>query len=144
MTRGFAGLLCVVALMMAAACGEDETGTSPSSTAAAATTERFDAVLNPGQSAFYSFQVGSSGGAVMINLASLSPLSRAGALPVTMELGYGVPVGEKCAVENSVQTIPGLASQLTGTLTAGIHCANLADVGNLTEPVNFVIRITHP
>jgi hypothetical protein len=126
-----------------AACGNNSTDTSPSATTPTTSTERFDAILVQRASAFYSFQVNSSG-SVSINLASLSSLTRPGALSAVMEIGYGVPVGEGCNVQNSIQTMPGLTSQLTGTLPGGIYCANIADIGNLTEPVNFTIRITHP
>ena len=140
---------CVVILsaigLLTGACGQNETGTSPSETStSSANTQRFDAILNPRASAFFSFQVGGNGGAVSINLASLSPIYRPGALPIAVDIGYGVPVGEGCELRKSVQTAPGLTSQLTDSLTIGIYCASITDLGNLTEPVNFSMRITHP
>jgi hypothetical protein len=119
-------------------------GTSTSSTATTATTERFDAIIEPGGSAFYSFQISSTGGPIAINLASMSPLDRPGLLPVVMDIGYGAPAGEACIVTRSVRAAPGLTAQLTDTLTSGIYCARIADVGNLKEPANYSIRITHP
>jgi hypothetical protein len=141
--RWSAALVCSFALV-ATGCGNNASGTSPSSTTSAASTERFDAIVNPGAAAFYSFQVTGNGGSVAINLASLSALARPGVLPIVMELGYGVPVGEGCSVRKSVETGPGLTAQLTDTIMAGIYCANIADIGNLREPANFSIRITHP
>ena len=140
--RVFAALLCAVPVT-AAACGNGSTATAPSSTTPTIKTERFDAILLPRTSAFFSFQVGGTG-SVSINLASLSALARPGAVPAVMEIGYGVPAGEGCSIQNSVQTTPGLTSQLTGTLAAGIYCANIADIGNLIDSVNFSMRITHP
>ena len=130
--------------LLTAACGGSDTATSPSTTTTTTSgaTERFDAILEPGASAFYSFT--SSAGTVSINLASLSPLDRPGLLPVVMEIGYGIPAGEGCDVQMSMQTAPGLTSQFTGTLTAGTYCASLVDVGNLKQPANFSMRITHP
>ena len=133
--------------LLATACGGSGTATSPSTTSSTPSnaTERFDAILEPGASAFYAFTVGTNGGTVSINFASLSPLSRPGLLPTSMEIGYGVPAGEGCDLRKTVQTTPGLTSQLTDTLTTGTYCANIADVGKkLTEPANFTIRITHP
>ena len=131
--------------LLTSACGGSDTATSPSATTTtpSSVTERFDAILGPGASTFYSFTV-STGGTVSINLASLSPLDRPGLLPVTMEIGYGTPAGEACSVQKAMQTVPGLTSQLTDTLTAGTYCANLADIGNLKQAANFSIRITHP
>jgi hypothetical protein len=141
--RWFAALLCALALV-ATGCGNGNTQTSPSSTTTTST-ERFDAILSPGTAAFYSFQISGSGGPVAINLASLSALTRPGVLPIVVQIGYGEPVGEGCSVRKTVDTGPGLTSQLTDTITtAGIYCANIADIGNLREPANFSIRITHP
>jgi hypothetical protein len=140
--RFSAAFLCAVALVTVA-CGGSNSDTSPSTTPAASNTERFDAILVPRSSAFYSFNV-SSNGSIAVNLASLSPIARPGVLPVAMELGYGVPAGEDCNVRKSVQTGTGFTSQLTDTVSPGIYCANIKDVGNLNEPANFSIRITHP
>ena len=79
-----------------------------------------------------------------INFASLSPLSRAGLLSTVMEIGYGVPAGEGCDLRRVMQVTPALASQFTETLTTGIYCASIADIGAMTEAANFAIRITHP
>ena len=133
--------------LLTTACGGSDTATSPSTTSSTTTnaTERFDAILDPGASAFYAFTVGTNGGVVTINFASLSPLNRPGLLSTTMEIGYGVPAGEGCDLRKTVQTTPGLTSQLTDTLTTGTYCANIADLGKqLTEPANFTIRISHP
>ena len=120
------------------------TSTSTSSSTPSASTERFDGILFPMATAFYSFNVGGSGGMVSINLASLSPLDRPGLLPETVQLGYGVPAGEGCDVRQAVPTAPALVSQLTETLTIGTYCASIADAGGLTEPANYSIRVTHP
>jgi hypothetical protein len=141
--RWSAALLCAFALV-ATGCGNNNTQTSPSDTTSTST-ERFDAILNPGAAAFYSFQITGNGGSIAINLASLSAITRPGVLPTVMQLGYGEPVGEGCSVRKSIETGPGLTAQLTDTITtAGIYCANIADIGNLREPANFSIRITHP
>ena len=114
-------------------------------------TERFDAIINLRASSFYPFSVNASGGSVSINFASLSPLDRAGLLPVVMQIGYGNVVTDAdgnpaaCDLKKTIQAAPALTAQLTETLTAAAnYCASIADVGNLREPANFSIRITHP
>lgn len=142
-----------IALILAIAACSSDTATSPSSTSTStstssstpsASTERFDGILFPMATAFYSFNVGGSGGTVSINLASLSPLDKPGVLPETVQLGYGVPAGEGCDVRQAVPTAPALVSQLTETLTIGTYCASITDAGGLTEPANYSIRVTHP
>src|SRR4051812_40619175 len=137
------GIPMIGAALAGAACGSD-TATSPSTTTTAtSSTERFDAILQPGTTAFYSFIVAQTNGSVAINLASLSPLTRPGVLPVAMQIGYGVPAGEGCDIQKAIVTTPALTSQLTATLRDGTYCAAITDLGNLKEPANYSIRITH-
>jgi hypothetical protein len=131
-------------LLTTACGGNSETVTAPTSPTASDVTERFDGTLLPGSSAFFAFTVAQNGGPVFINLASLAPVTQPGVLSVAMEIGYGIPSGETCNVEKTIQAVPGLASQLTDTLAIGTYCANIADIGNLPMPANFSIRITHP
>ncbi len=148
----FPVLILLVVALAAAACG-DKTPTSPStiSSAPVPVTERFDAILDLKGSSFYPFSVNGSGGNVTINLASLSPLNRPGLLNVEMQIGYGTVVTDAdgnpagCDSKKTIQTAPALAAQLTDTLTVATnYCANIADIGNLREPANFSVRITHP
>ena len=142
-----AAILAVVVLCCAG-CGDD-TPTSPSSTPVNGT-ERFDAIINVRDSKFYPFSVGSSG-TTTINLASLSPVDRPGAVSATMEIGWGKAIKDEngtvvsCDLARVIQTTPALAAQLSDTLTpASDYCANIADVGGLRESVNFSMRISHP
>jgi len=149
---------CLAAALLASACSDSSKSlpTSPSGTASSGSsapstvTERFDAILDLKGSKFFPFSVGQNGGAVLFNLASLSPLTRPGLLAVTVELGYGVPIKDDdgnpigCDLRRTIQTTPALTAQLTDTLTTGSYCANIADVGNMREAANFSIRITHP
>ena len=85
----FAALVPVI-VSLCAACGGD-TPTSPTSTTPANAVERFDDIINPKESKFYPFSVGSSG-TTTINLASLSPVDRPGVITATMEIGWGKTV----------------------------------------------------
>jgi hypothetical protein len=143
----FAALFLLVSLC--AACGDD-TPTSPSSTTASRATERFDDIINVGQSKFQAFSVGSNG-TTSINLASLSPLTRPGVINATMEIGWGKTIKADdgtvvgCDLAKVMQTAPALTAQMNDTLgPSADYCANIADVGGLREPANFSIRITHP
>ncbi len=134
---------------MCAACG-DNTPTSPSSTTPGTATERFDDIINVQESRFYPFSVGSNG-TTSINLASLSPVNRQGVLVATMEIGWGKTVKDEagtvigCSLARVTQTAAALTAQLSDTLTpASDYCANIADVGGLSESANFSMRITHP
>jgi len=143
-------LILLVATLSTAACGGTPTSPSTTSSTPTTVTERFDAIINVKGSSFFPFSVGTNGGSVAINFASLSPLSRPGLLPLTMEIGYGTVVRDDdgniamCALLKVVQATPALTAQLTDPLAAGVnYCANIADVGALTESANFSIRITH-
>jgi hypothetical protein len=68
-----------------------------------------------------------------------------------MEIGWGKTVKDEagtvigCTLARVMQTTPSLTAQLSDTLTpASDYCANIADVGGLSESANFSIRITHP
>jgi len=145
----------VVAALAMAACGDSSNNlpTSPSGSTSTPTTltERFDQIIVLRGSNFFPFSVGTNGGNVAINFASLSPLIRPGLLVVTMRLGYGTVVTDGdgnavgCDLRKTVDTTPALTAQLTDTLTVGTnYCASIADIGNLREPANFSVRITHP
>ena len=146
-----AALLAIV-VSVCAGCGDD-TPTSPSSSAAANATERFDAIINVRESKFYPFSVGSNG-TTTINLASLSPIDRPGVVNATLEIGWGKAIKNDsgtvvgCDLAKVIQTTPRLSAQLSDTLTpASDYCANIADVDptvGLREPVNFSMRISHP
>ena len=145
-------LVLVVVALSAAACGGSDTPTSPSpSTTVTAATERFDAIIDVKGSAFRPFSVGQNGVPSSINLASLSSLTRPGLLPLTMQIGYGTTVLDGdgnvvgCDQKKTIEATPGLTAQLSESLTpATNYCATIADVGNLREPANFSVRITHP
>lgn len=136
-------------LLSLGACG-GSTPTSPSSTTASRATERFDDIINVGESKFQAFSVGSNG-TTSINLASLSPLTRPGAISAILEIGWGKTIKADdgtvigCQLSKVMQTAPALTAQLNDTLTpSSDYCANVADVGGLREAANFSIRITHP
>ena len=147
----FVSLLPILAALCAA-CGGN-TPTTPSSTTPSRATERFDDIINVSESKFFPFSVGSNG-TTSINLASLSPIDRPGAVVATLEIGWGKTVKDDagavigCTLSKVMQTTPALTAQINDTLApASDYCANIADVdrfAGLRGPANFSIRITHP
>lgn len=144
MTRAPVFPLLVLACL-GAGCGQAETPTSPTTTVEATPprTVLFSGSLAVRGSRFYSFSV-SQAGIASLMLASITRDGSGPALPAMLGLGVGVPSGTDCATTASVVTGAALTAQLTESLLPGVYCARIADVGGLTEPVAFVIRITVP
>lgn len=143
MTR--APLFPLLALVcLGAGCGQAETPTSPTTVAAnPSRTVLFSGTLAVGGSRFYSVTVSQAGTATFM-LASVTRAGSGTPLPAAVGLGVGVPSGTDCAITAAVVTGAALTAQLTEPLQPGIYCAQIADVGTLTEPVAFVIRIIVP
>jgi hypothetical protein len=137
-------VIALAAAVMCAACGKDTT-TSPSTTAATLRgTEVFGGTLGVGTSQFYSFTVAQDG-TTDVTLLSLRPV---GVLTTTLTtvvgLGLGTPSGTECALRSALTTAPGLTKQISVTTNVSTYCVKIADVGNLTNAVDYTVRILHP
>ena len=132
--------LLVVFGLLTAACGNGGSTTAP--TATGPSTEIYSGTLPVLGSGFFSFTVGTAG-PVAITLASLTATAPGPALNSVMSLGVGSPLGTDCSVTSSVVAAPALTAQLVNSLTPAIYCTRISDLGNLTAPVNFTIRIVH-
>jgi hypothetical protein len=137
-------LIAAVLAVMTMACGDDESPTEPSSTTSTATTVTYTGTIDAGGSRFYSF-TNSAAGSVTAFLASV-PATTASRLPVAvpLEIGVGVPAGTDCATTTTQIVAPGLVSQMTVSLAAGVFCLRVADAGELRAPVTFAVRFSHP
>jgi hypothetical protein len=136
-------LAIAVAAALTVACGDEPSPTSPTDTTAVTTSVTYAGTLDVGASRFYSF-TNNAAGSVTAFLASVtSPDTR---LPVAapLELGIGVPAGTGCATTTTQVVAPGLVSQITVSLAAGVFCVRVADAGELRAPITFAIRFTHP
>ena len=137
-------VLAVLTGVVAAGCGNDNTTTTPTSTADIRSNETFSATLSVGQSQFYSFST-ISPGTTDVTLISIRP---AGTISATLSpvvgLGLGQPQGTDCALSSAVNTTPGLKSQLTVTTNISVYCVKIADIGNLNGTVDYTIRVVHP
>jgi hypothetical protein len=139
-TTLISGFVLVLGLFTGA-CGSN-TPTTPT-TPAQPSTEMFSGTLPVQGSSFYSFTVAATGN-VSITLASLVPTAPGPAVNTVMGLGVGTPNGTDCSVTNSVTTAPGLTAQLVNSLAPATYCAKIYDLGQLTVPVDFTVRIVHP
>ena len=118
--------------------GTTTTTTTISSTA----NEIFTGLVGVQGSSFYSFTVAQAG-AVSVTLASLTSGTPGPASAAVMGLGIGVPSGTDCAMTDSINAAPSLTVQLTLSKGVGTYCVRIFDVGQLTGPMNFAIRIVH-
>jgi hypothetical protein len=134
-------LLALVLASLAAACGGSTT-TSPSSTTAP-TSELFSGSLSAQGSSFYSFNA-TTAGTVSLMLASVTPDGGRSTSTVILGLAFGIPMGTGCTHDQSLETAAALTSQIATPTTSGVHCVDVYDVGNLTGPVSFTVRILHP
>jgi hypothetical protein len=142
--RFHALVLLVFGAVAAASCGSNNTTTSPTTTGDTRSTETFGATLNVGQSQFYSFTT-ISPGTTDITLVSIRPSgSVATTLSPVVGLGLGTPQATDCALSNATNTTPGLKAQLSVPTSVSTYCVKIADIGNLTGPVDYNIRVVHP
>ena len=131
----------LLSALLTAGCSSSPT-TPASTTPATPTTELFTGSLALKDSTFYSFTVVQKSN-VFLTLASLTVADPGPAVSIPLNLGLGVPAGIGCALTQSLTVPPMLTPQIGVTLDPGIFCVSIQDVGNLTSPVNFAIRIVH-
>ena len=143
MTRRLSLLFVLIALLTAAACGDDATTpTSPSipEISVDRASRLFSGTLSPRGSTFYSFTVPQDSG-VFLTLASLTPTSGRGTVETPVDLGIGTPRGTGCAAAQTIATTADLAAQISAWRRAGVHCVSVSDPGRLTGDVAFAVRI---
>ena len=93
----------------------------------------------------------STPGTFAVTLESVTPGTTIGTTnpPLQTVMGLAIGVGSSdgttCTVDPTTikNTGPGFTSQLTAQAVAGASCVQLVDVGNLTGPVSFIVRIVH-
>ena len=142
-------------VLLAMACSEPQfslptaaTDTDSTTTTATTTTDTtggpltFSGTLGAGGQRFYSFTVTTTR-TVRITLERLQTLTEIPST-ATLALGLGVPSGTGCALSSSVAAVASEEPHFNESLTAGIYCTQLADLGNLIEAVEFSVRIEFP
>jgi len=93
-----------------------------------------------GTSVFFSFPVPVGPSSIRIMLASVTT-GLGDTVTTPLGLGIGIPQGFGCEVFLSATAVPGLAYQLSTDVEAGTYCLDVSDVGSLTVPVDFAVRI---
>jgi hypothetical protein len=128
-----ASVMALSAAMMLAGCGSDNTPTTPSTSKTM--TENWSSVVAPGGASTRSFTV-SSAGAIVVTLTA-GP---------TVGLGVGLPrtSGGGCRLGVSVNASPGTTPQINTQADAGQYCVQVYDLGTLTDPIGFALKIEHP
>ena len=106
-------------------------------------TEHFRGALQVGGVRFYSFQI-QEGGTVTVTLASITNAPFGLPVSASLRVGLGIPQGTGCALFRQVTAAASLNAQLTELATPGIYCVEIADIGELREPITFAARFTHP
>ena len=132
--RVFVSPWLVIAMFAAAGCGSD-TPTTPSTTSKT-TSENWSSAVAPGGTSSRSFTVNASGTITVT-------LTGAGA---TLGLGVGLPrvTGGGCRLGVTVNASPGSSPQISTPADAGQYCVQVYDLGTLTDPVSFALKIDHP
>jgi hypothetical protein len=144
MKNAFIRPIVLALALAAAACGGDSSTTAPT-TPAGPSSELFEGKLQSrGDSTFFSFTVATAGN-VSVTLASVMTTTTPGtSTNLPLGIGLGSPLATDCTLTSQTTTGPGLTPQLTGnSFSPAIYCVRVFDVGNLTVPVNFAVRITH-
>ena len=124
----------ICAALMLAGCGSDSTPTTPSAPSGTVT-ENWSSVIAPGGASTRSFTVNSSGTIVVTFTAG-----------PTAGLGVGLPrtTGGGCRLSVSVNASPGATPQISTQADAGQYCVQVYDLGTLTDPIGFALKIEHP
>jgi hypothetical protein len=104
-------------------------------------TRFFSGSLAPaGASGVFTFPVRVDG-AIRVTLGSVTSSATGEPDSSSLVLSLGTPSGGTCLVTNT-NTVPAdLSGQVTAVVTTGDRCVTLADPGNLTQAVDFTIRV---
>jgi len=123
----------ISAAIMLAGCGSDSTPTTPTNTSKTVT-ENWSSVLAPGGASTRTFTV-TSAGTVVVTLTA-GP---------TVGLGVGLPrtMGGGCRLGVSVNASPATTAQISTQADAGQYCVQVYDLGTLTDPSGFALKIEH-
>ena len=121
--------------MMLAGCGGDDTPTTPSNPSGRMT-ENWSSVVAPGGASTRSFTV-SSAGTVAVTLTGSGS---------TVGLGVGLPRtdGGGCRLGVTVDASAATTPQISTQADAGQYCVQVYDLGTLTDPISFALKIEHP
>jgi hypothetical protein len=129
-----ASLIALSAVVMLAGCGSDNAPTTPS-TPSGPMTENWSSVIAPGGASTRTFTLNAAGTIVVTLTAG-----------PTVGLGVGLPRtnGGGCRLGLSVNASPGATPQINTQADPGQYCVQVYDLGTLTDPIGFALKIEHP
>lgn len=130
----------LLASSVAAACGDSNLPTVPTTTGSNQVTEVFSGTIAPGETKFYSFTMPSSL-PLRIGLGSLVD-ANGNPLSTQMKIGFGVPSATGCGLLQTATAAPSLATNINLLITPGVYCVSIADAGQLAASSVFGVRIT--
>ena len=132
----FAAMLAVA--LSAAACSNNDTVTSPTTTTAVAVTDTFNGTLNRNGAASFPFNV-SAQGFVFATLTSVADST----VPMGLSLGIWNTTTSVCSmVLSNDAAVQG--TTLTGSATnIGQLCVRVYDVGKVVDPLDYQLSVVH-
>jgi hypothetical protein len=131
----------VFALALAvSACHKAATTPATTTPSVTITTDTFNGTVALKSSDAKNFTV-SKAGTVNVTLTAAGPPST-----IVMGIGIGLPKDSGCVVlpGASQNTAAGASVQLSGTVSPGTLCVQVADIGNQTAPVTYTVTVAHP
>jgi hypothetical protein len=133
--KAAARLLLVALPLVCAACSSNDTA-APTP----AITDTFNGTVAVGGSDFHNVTVNSEG-QIDVTLTSAGPPST-----IVEGLAVGTPSGTACSPIQgaSKNTGAGSGAQISGTVTAGVLCVQVSDIGNQTAPITYTLTVVHP
>ena len=134
--RAFVSPWLVILILVVAACGSDNsTPTTPSNTSSVMS-ETWSSTVAPGGQSTRSFTVNASG-TISVTVTA------AGA---TVGVGVGLPrlSGGGCRLGVTVNASAATNPQISTPADAGQYCVQVYDLGTLSDPVGFALKIDHP
>ena len=127
-------LACVV--LAVAACGDQTRSATAPSTPAKPSGDTWSSVLAPGGASSRSF-TSTAAGTIGVTLVSAE---------ATVGVGVGLPrlTAGGCRLGVAVSTGGGSTPQISVAADAGQYCVQVYDLGTLTDPIPFTLKIDHP
>ena len=131
------GLLA--ALVVTAACGNNNTTPTTPTTPTGPTTSIFASRLTPGGAVSRSFGTSTNGTVTVMLTNAAGPSTVVG-------LGIGVPTTglAKCALSTAINTASGSTPQISAAVDSGQYCVTVYDLGTLTSPIDFSVTLVYP
>jgi hypothetical protein len=136
MSRFITALALVSACCLAAGCGDDGPVAAPVEPPVQVT-ETFTGTLDVHGAAMHTFFTDKGPAQAVATLETLSPDSTA-----VVSFIFGTWNGQYCQVI-LVKDDATTSANLIGTASVGAFCVRVADIGRLTEPTNYTIKVTH-